>query len=129
MLKEAMTGDTIPITDVERAKQFYGTTLGLEYKPEWSDEENLMYMAGKGTYLSLYMRGPSKADHTLAEFWVEDIEKEMTELRTRGITFEEYDIPEMKLKTEDGIATMGKNRIAWFKDPDGNILAVGDMTK
>jgi catechol 2,3-dioxygenase-like lactoylglutathione lyase family enzyme len=129
MLKEAMISPTIPVTDVARAKQFYSDTLGLEYQPDWSDEENLYFAAGGDTYLSLYKRGPSTADHTLASFWVKDLDAEMSELHSKGVVFEEYDIPEMGLKTVTGVAEMGKYRGAWFKDPDGNILSIGAMTK
>ena len=54
---------------------------------------------------------------------VSDLEAEMAELRSHGITFEEYDMP--GLTTENGIATAGNIRGAWFKDPDGNILSLG----
>jgi catechol 2,3-dioxygenase-like lactoylglutathione lyase family enzyme len=67
---------------------------------------------------------PTKADHTAVGFLVDNIESVMTGLRSQGVRFEEYDMPEMGLKTVDGVATLGKDRVAWFKDPDGNILSI-----
>jgi hypothetical protein len=55
---------------------------------------------------------------------VDDLNKVMAHLRSKGVKFEEYNIPEMGLKTVNGVATIGKDRGAWFKDPDGNILSV-----
>ena len=59
-------------------------------------------------------------------FLVEDIKKEVSELRERGVAFEEYDFP--GLKTVDGIAEIQGEKAAWFKDPDGNTLAIGELT-
>jgi hypothetical protein len=58
----------------------------------------------------------------MAGFRVDDIDAVVSELRSRGVVFEEYDLPD--LKTEGGIATVGDVRAAWCRDPDGNILAV-----
>lgn len=129
MLGTAWVSPTIPVTDIATARKFYTDTLGLKEKPEWSDEDDVTFMAGEKSYLSVYKRGPSTADHTLAEFWVEDLDVEMDELKTKGVTFEEYDLPEMNLKTVNGVATYGKIRVAWFKDPFGNIFALSAKTQ
>jgi hypothetical protein len=63
-----------------------------------------------------------KSDDTAATFEVADLAKEMQELRKRGVEFEEYDLP--GIKTVDGVATMGKHKGAWIKDPGGNILGL-----
>jgi hypothetical protein len=55
---------------------------------------------------------------------IDDLNKVMAHLRSKGVKFEEYDIPEMGLKTVNGVAMIGNNRGAWFKDPDGNILSL-----
>jgi hypothetical protein len=89
--------------------------------------------AGAGTWLYIYQRGATKADHTVAEFEVDNMEAEVKELKARGVKFEEYDIPSMGIKTVNGIATMstsmGEMKSAWFKDTEGNILALGQMPK
>ena len=113
---------TIAVTDLKRARSFYEDKLGLP-KPE-TRTDGVSYQLGGGSEIFIYERPgrPPKADHTLASFDVDDLEKEMKDLRSRGVTFEEYDFP--GLKTKNGIAEANDVRGAWFKDPDGNILAV-----
>jgi len=124
MLNHAAAVAAIPVTDLERSKDFYRDTLGL--KEGKSDPSPGIYMeAGKGTGVYLYQRPPAPSTHTLAGFWVDDFDAEAEELRSKGIKFEEYDMP--GLKTVNGIATMGPMKGAWFKDPDGNILSIGSM--
>lgn len=123
MLSTAPVAATIPVVDIERAKKFYGQTLGL--KMGQSEADGTMFEAGQGTMVYIYQRGPSKADHTLASFKVDNLEEEMSQLRSKGVTFEEYDLP--NLKTVNGVATMGSMKAAWFKDSEGNILSIGQM--
>ena len=81
-----------------------------------------MYRAGDArvfVYPSEFV-GTNQA--TAATFQGGDIDAAVAELRGKGVTFEEYDLPEVK--TENGIAQLGSDRGAWFKDPDGNILAL-----
>jgi catechol 2,3-dioxygenase-like lactoylglutathione lyase family enzyme len=113
----------LPVVDLERAKRFYGETLGLKQLEELQTGE-VLYQAGAGTMLSIYRRGPTKADHTAVGFMVDDLNKVMSHLRSKGVRFEEYDIPEMGLKTVNGVASFGNDKGAWFKDPDGNILSI-----
>jgi hypothetical protein len=65
---------------------------------------------------------PSKAENTVASFAVEDVESAVQWLKDRGVVFEEYDFP--GLKTVNSMATIGNHKGSWFKDPDGNILAI-----
>jgi catechol 2,3-dioxygenase-like lactoylglutathione lyase family enzyme len=112
------------VTDLERAKKFYGETLGLKSDGVIA-EGHAVYEAGEGTFLVIYERSePSKAENTAASFSVDDVEGTVQWLKDRGVTFEEYDSPE--LKTINSIATIGDLKGAWFKDPDGNILAVSN---
>lgn len=124
MLKHATLFPTIPVTNLDRAKIFYRDTLGLGIMME--DPAGVMLEAGNGTGVYLYQRGASKADHTLAGFKVDDLASEMAALKEKGITFEEYDLP--GLKTVNGIASMGNSKAAWFKDPDGNILSLTQLS-
>jgi len=122
-LADAPVNANIPVLDMDRAKKFYQEKLGL--KP-FAEEipGGVGFEAGKGTMLFLYQRGPSKAEHTLASWMVDDLAAEMKALRDKGITFEEYNIPEMGIKTDNGVATWGDMKSAWFKDSEGNILSL-----
>ncbi|MBI2868885.1 MAG: VOC family protein [Chloroflexi bacterium] len=130
MLSNAPVAPTLPVTDMARARRFYEEKLGLKPSNLKTQASEMYYDCGMGTKLMLYQRPmPSACDHTAADFMVEDIEKEAKELRSKGIVFEEYDIPEMGIKTVNGIATMNGFKGAWFKDPDGNILAIGQVAR
>lgn len=123
MLSKAPVTPTLPVVDLNRARKFYAETLGLKEIGE-DGLGGVFYECGKGTKLYIYQRStPTKADNTACDFEVENLEAEMAELRSKGVVFEEYDMP--GLKTENGVATMGNYKSAWFKDPEGNILAIG----
>ena len=121
MLQNSPLYAYIPARDVKRARQFYESKLGL--KPKEETGGGVVYEFGKGTACFLYPTenaGTSKASQA---FWqVDDIERGVAELRKRGVKFEEYDRPDMK--TQNGIFTGGGAKAAWFKDSEGNILAV-----
>jgi len=124
MLVNSAVTPTVVTTDLERAKDFYGNKLGLKEDPSMTDENGVLYQAGKGTSFYVYKRtNPPVADHTLASFKVDNLEQEINELSGKGISFEHYDMPGLKTD-EKGIAVMGPVRSAWFKDPDGNILSL-----
>jgi catechol 2,3-dioxygenase-like lactoylglutathione lyase family enzyme len=125
MIESATAHATIAVTDIDRAKKFYGEILGFKSQEERSD--GVIYAGGGGTWFLVYpsqFAGTNKA--TCMTFEVQDLDGTVKELRDRGIVFEEYDFP--GLKTVDGIAEIQGERGAWFKDPDGNILAVGQRT-
>ena len=124
MLSTAPVGPTLPVVDMARAKAFYVGTLGLKVVSESPAGTTLA--AGGGTQILLYPRAEAtKAEHTAAGFNVDDVAAEVRELRAKGVTFEEYDMP--GLKTEDGIAQLGPFSAAWFKDTEGNIIGIGDV--
>lgn len=118
---------TLAVTDLARARRFYGEILGLEEERAYeSAASDALYRVGDG-WLYVYERpAPSGSTATACAFAVDDVEKTVGELREAGVTFEEYDVPEMDLKTKDGIATVDGVKTAWFKDPSGNILALDD---
>jgi catechol 2,3-dioxygenase-like lactoylglutathione lyase family enzyme len=111
----------IPAQDVARARKFYEETLGLEPKQETAG--GVIYEFARGTACFLYPTpnaGTSKASQA---FWqVENIEREVADLKRRGVKFEEYDMPGME--AENGIYTGGGAKAAWFKDSEGNTLAL-----
>jgi catechol 2,3-dioxygenase-like lactoylglutathione lyase family enzyme len=115
---------TIPASDIERAKAFYRERLGLE--PVVETAAWISYRAGDG-YFQLYPSAHAgTAQHTIGGWIVEDIEAAVTELRGRGIVFEEYDLP--GLRTVNGIANLeGVERGAWFRDSEGNILSISEL--
>jgi catechol 2,3-dioxygenase-like lactoylglutathione lyase family enzyme len=123
LLGDAPVIPTIPVSDLERAKDFYERKLGLKQVEE-AMPDGIVYEAGGGSRLYVYEREPDNSPHTLAGFEVKDIEKTVDDLGAMGIMFEQYDMPGNIKTDERGIATMGNIRSAWFKDPDGNILAI-----
>jgi catechol 2,3-dioxygenase-like lactoylglutathione lyase family enzyme len=122
MLTNAPVAPTLPAVDLARARKFYEGVLGLRVSRATKD--TVWYDSGNGTNLLLYERGATKADHTAAGFLVDNVEKTVSDLRKRGVVFEEYDLPGMK--TVDGIAIVDDQKSAWFKDTEGNILAVAE---
>ena len=111
----------IPAKDVARARRFYEDKLGLKAREEVAG--GVVYEFGKGTAAFLYPTPNAGTSRASQAFWqVADIEREVAELKKRGVKFEDYDMPGMK--TENGIFTGGGARAAWFKDSEGNILAV-----
>lgn len=110
-------------TDLEASRGFYEQKLGLTLSPE-TIPNHLLFDCGGGTTLLVYGRpAPNAADHTQVRFWSSDVESDVRALVARGVTFEDYDYP--TLKTVDHVATTpGIGRSAWFKDPDGNTLAL-----
>jgi predicted enzyme related to lactoylglutathione lyase len=126
MLSNAPIHPTLPAVDLGRAKKFYVETLGLKVVRE-DPSPGAILQAGEGTTVYIYQRGATKADHTVASFTVDDVAAAVDGLKAKGVVFEEYDIPEMGLKTINGIASMGDMKIAFFKDSEGNILGLGNM--
>jgi len=121
MLKDAPITAYVPCSDLPRARRFYEQKIGLV--PGDENPGGIIYKCGKGTVFFLYktaFAGTNKA--SCAFFQVADVEKEVAELRAKGVTFEEYDLP--GLATVDGVATFGPSKSAWFTDPEGNILAL-----
>jgi catechol 2,3-dioxygenase-like lactoylglutathione lyase family enzyme len=112
---------TIPARDLERAKIFYADKLGL--KPDEERPEGLRYRCGDGEFLLFESSGEPSGVHTQLGWHVDDVEATVAELRANGVVFEEYDLP--GLKTVDGIAEIAGGKGAWFKDSEGNLLAIG----
>jgi len=126
MLASADVYPTLPVVDIKRAKQFYKEKLGLKVIME-DASPGVAFQVGRCSMLYLYQRGHTKADHTVASFRVDDLEAEVRALKDKGVKFEEYDIPQMGIKTKEGIATMNGSKAAWFKDTEGNILGLMQM--
>jgi catechol 2,3-dioxygenase-like lactoylglutathione lyase family enzyme len=110
-------------TDLERSQAFYQNKVGLTLSPH-TIKNHLVFDCGSGTTLLIYGRGSgNKADHTQVRFWSTDIGKDVAEFVGRGVEFEEYATD--TFKTVDHVVTSaGIGRSAWFKDPDGNTIAL-----
>jgi catechol 2,3-dioxygenase-like lactoylglutathione lyase family enzyme len=127
MIANAQPEPIIPVSDLDRAMSFYGDTLGfkeLERFDEPAANPMVRYEVGSGSVLVYKSVAAGQSRHTLASFVVDDIEATVEDVRRRGVTFEEYDMGD--IKTENGIAAIGKTKGAWFRDPDGNIIGIGN---
>lgn len=115
----------LPASDIARAKEWYHQCLGLTPTEE-SPGGGLYYVTG-GSKFTVYPSAFAGTNQATAAGWfVEDFDAAIAELRSNGVTFEEYDLGE-EIKTVDGVATAPDgNRIAWFKDSEGNILGIGE---
>lgn len=111
---------TIPVSDLDRAREFYRDTLGLSLL--WENPASIRFRIGEVSELSVFRRPGTEAQHTLAHFEVLDIEAAVKELEARGVAFVDY--TEGPLQTTGHIAQMGPARGAWFRDPDGNFLGL-----
>lgn len=129
MLKDAPIMAILPAKDIERARAFYAEKLGLRRLDSPSVGGDAAFEGGDGTLLYVYEReGGKKADHTAAGWLVEDIEQAVEELERRGVEFEHYDLPGLKTD-ERGIAELGGVKSAWFKDSEGNTLAINELSR
>lgn len=121
MLKNAPIVPYIPVADVRRARRFYEDIVGLIPIEQYAG--SVFYECGGGSRVFMYPSAGAGTSKASTAFWnVDDIAREVADLRSRGVVFEEYDLP--SIKTVNGIATGGGAKTAWFKDSEGNILAV-----
>jgi len=121
MLGKADATPMVAVKDLDRARKFYEDTLGLKVKDEWGEGVTL---ERGDTRINLYrseFAGTNKA--TALTFGVDDIDKEVEELKEKGIFFEQYDLPGLQ-RRGDLYVGEGGFKTTWFKDPDGNILSL-----
>jgi predicted enzyme related to lactoylglutathione lyase len=120
MLSQSKAFFSVSVDDLETARNFYTNTLGLNAKqiPEGVEIE----LHGGGSLFLYPKQNHEPATFTVLNFLVDDIDRAAADLQARGITFEHYDLPDLKTD-EKGIAR-GTPSNAWFKDPAGNILAI-----
>ena len=120
MLTTAPIRVYIPASDVARARKFYEGTLG--FTPREIYAGGVIYESG-GVEFFMYPTPNAGTSRASQAYWqVKDVEAEVADLKARGVTFEEYDMPGMTMK--NSIVTAGGAKTAWFKDTEGNILAV-----
>ena len=123
-LNTAIAKTTLPVEDLARARAFYAEKLGL--RPSREVEGALFYEGEGSTGFLLFPSGARPSGHTQMAWFVKDIVASVAKLKGRGVVFEEYNFP--GLKTNHGIADLGYEKAAWFRDSEGNLLALGQLT-
>jgi predicted enzyme related to lactoylglutathione lyase len=121
MFKDTHAFSSFSVNDLQKAKQFYGETLGLTVSE--TAEGLVLRIAGGGDVFIYPKPNHQSATFTVLNFQVDDIEQTVDGLTKAGVVFEHYDLAEIKTD-EKGIHRNGGPTIAWFKDPAGNILSV-----
>jgi catechol 2,3-dioxygenase-like lactoylglutathione lyase family enzyme len=119
MLSEKDAMVTIAVKDLDAAGRFYEETLGLKPARD-AQPGSLVYKGGSGT-IFVYQSTFAGTNQATAVTWIvgKDLEKIVDELRAKGVRFEHYDLPDTT--REGDVHVTGGNKLAWFKDPDGNI--------
>ena len=121
MLKNSPIIPYIPVADLARARKFYEEKIGLTPKEVYAG--GVIYECGGGSWVFMYPSAGAGTSKASTAFWaVDDVEKEVAELKSRGVVFEEYDLPGIPMK--NSIATGGGAKTAWFTDSEGNIMAI-----
>ena len=121
--KDSSIMPVLAVDDIERATTFYRDKLGFTVREDARMPDATIVQVGSKDYLLLYKTDFKRGDNTVASFLVDDVQAAVRELRDRGVTFEEYDLP--GLKTENGVADLGEvGKTAWFKDTEGNTINI-----
>jgi catechol-2,3-dioxygenase len=111
-----------PARDLNRARRFYEETIGLE--PKSANEGGVTYEFADGTAAFLYVTDNAGTSKASQAFWsVADVDREIVELKKRGVVFERYDDMPGE-RSPEGAVIAGGAKAAWFKDSEGNILAI-----
>ena len=116
------------VSDLDRARRFYEDQLGLAPGEEEAGQ-GVRYPCAEGTGIFVYLSAENagKSPATLAGWFVDDLDQTMDELTSRGVVFEQYDQPGLKTD-ERGVFDTGRFRAAWVKDPDGNTMAITEVS-
>jgi catechol 2,3-dioxygenase-like lactoylglutathione lyase family enzyme len=133
MLAHSNVATRLPAQDLSRARRFYAEKLGLE--PAEERPGGLLYHCGAGSFALFQSAGAASGTHTQMGWEVEDLAATTAVLRSRGVVFEEYDLP--GIETRDGVADIVGNypskgrgeRGAWFRDSEGNLLGIGQPVR
>ncbi|HKR73421.1 MAG TPA: VOC family protein [Candidatus Nitrosocosmicus sp.] len=122
MLGEKTSSANIAVKDLEIAKNFYENTLGLK-KIDTFEDEVIVYKSGNSSIV-VYRSEFAGTNKATCVTWAvgDDIEKIVSELKNKGVSFEHYDLPNTTINGD--IHIDGSMKVAWFRDPDGNILNI-----
>lgn len=122
MLKDMNAVATVAVRDTDKARKFYEQVLGLMRDTAAAEPGVLVYKCA-GSKLIVYPSSFAATNKATSVTWeVQDVEAEVVALKGRGVAFEHYDMPGVTRKGD--IHLTGRTKAAWFKDPDGNILAI-----
>jgi catechol 2,3-dioxygenase-like lactoylglutathione lyase family enzyme len=117
----------LAVSDLDRARRFYEHQLGLA--PGEEEQEAVRYPCAHGTAIFVYLspENAGKSPATMAGWFVDDLDQTMDDLASRGVVFERYDQPGIKTDA-GGVFDAGRFRAAWVKDPDGNTMALTEVS-
>jgi catechol 2,3-dioxygenase-like lactoylglutathione lyase family enzyme len=126
-LKDCIVGPAAAVSDLATARRFYEQQLGLV--PGEEEEQGVRYPCAEGTAIFIYLspENAGSSTATIAGWVVEDLDRTMDDLASRGVVFERYDQPGLKTD-ERGVFDAGRFRAAWIKDPDGNTFALNQVS-
>lgn len=123
MLSDNKVSAVLCSTDLERSRDFYENKVGLRLSPA-TIKNHLVFECGDGTTLLIYGRpSPNLADHTQVRFWSSDVAADVRELDARGVVFDTVEFGDLRM-VDHVLTSPGIGSSAWFKDPDGNTLAL-----
>ena len=126
MLSDYAISPALPAGDIARARKFYEEVLGFQ-PTEVVEEMGEVHFQSGGVDFFVYATTAAGTNQATSAGWrVEDLDEVMSDLRSRGVVFEEYDLP--GLKTVNGVVEIPRGRAAWFKDTEGNILVMDQLT-
>jgi hypothetical protein len=122
-LSDSSVEAVVAVSDLARARHFYEQQL--ELVPSDEEDQAVRYPCGGGTGIFIYEspENAGKSPATVAGWFVDDLDRTMDELASRGVAFEQYDQPGLKTD-ERGVFDAGDFKAAWIKDPDGNTMAL-----
>ncbi|MDX1610756.1 MAG: VOC family protein [Candidatus Thermoplasmatota archaeon] len=120
MLASSAPYPILPAPDLEEIRPFYEKQLGLELAE--ADDQVLRFTLGDGGLLISKNDRTGPAKHSVAGWFVDDIQATVRELRDNGVRFETFGMP-----AHDGIVELGEDKVAWFQDPAGNVLSVTEV--
>ena len=123
MLASSPVAATLPATDLSRARKFYEEKLGL--KPIEASSTGVIYQCGKGTNLFIYEAKDIQTEHVAAVFEVDNLQREVETLVSKGLVLECSRIPE--IKTLDDLTSLSTGDIVCFKDSEGNNLTIAQV--
>ena len=123
MLGKQTAIPTVAVKNLQAAKQFYEGTLGL--KPIDAEGDEVVVYESGDSRLNVYRSQFAGTNKATAVTWtVDDVDGEVKALKSKGVTFEHYNMPGLKLKGDVHVADGEEMKVAWFKDPDGNIFSI-----
>jgi catechol 2,3-dioxygenase-like lactoylglutathione lyase family enzyme len=126
-LSDCKVEAAVAVSDLDRARRFYEQQLGLV--PGEEEDQAVRYPCAQGTAIFIYVsrENAGRSPATMAGWFVGDLDQTMDELASRGVVFEQYDQPGLKTD-ERGVFNGGPFRAAWIKDPDGNTMALTQVS-